>query len=98
MERRVSDYLRDLPFLLVDVYDEPIAESALAYVERNAIDLLSNFEHEALDPRDDGWLGRYSRSPEIRGSGLWNVNHVDETYDPAFLDRLADAVRETSPP
>jgi hypothetical protein len=28
-------------------------------------------------------------SPKIRTSGLWNSNHVDDRYDPAFLDLMA---------
>ncbi|MFC5367151.1 hypothetical protein [Salinirubrum litoreum] len=34
----------------------------------------------------------------IRGreTGLWNVNHVDETYDPAFLDRLQAAAHDAT--
>jgi hypothetical protein len=98
LERRVSAYVREQPFLWVDVDDEPSADSDRAYIEQNAIALLSNFEAETIDPRDDGWLGRYSRSREIRESGLWNVNHVAEEYDPDFLDLLEDAVEETSPP
>jgi hypothetical protein len=33
--------------------------------------------------------GDHAVAPEIRTSGLWNVNHVDEPYDPVFLDVLA---------
>ena len=98
MERRVSDYLRDLPFLCVALDDDPGPESDRAYVERNAIALLSNYSKEPLDPRTDEWLGRHSRSREIGQSGLWNVNHVGETYDPAFLDVLAAAVEATTTP
>jgi hypothetical protein len=32
----------------------------------------------------------------VRGSGLWNQQHVEESHDPIFLDALAekiDAVR-----
>ena len=95
MERRVSDYLRDLPFLWVKVDDEPGPESQRAYIERNAIALLSNYDRELIDPRED-WLGRYSRSERIRESGLWNVNHVDEEYDTVFLDILQDHIHQTS--
>lgn len=87
LERQVSDYIRDLPFLWVDVDDEPGPDSARAYLERNAIALLSNYEREPIDSRED-WLGQYSRSEKIRRSGLWNVDHVDEDYDPDFLDAL----------
>ncbi|WP_254279081.1 hypothetical protein [Haloarcula marina] len=98
MERRVSGYLRDLPFLWLNVNDEPSAESQRAYIERNSIALLSNYQRDAVDARSDAWLGTHSRSEKIRRSGLWNVDHVDEEYDPDFLGDLADAVEDTRPP
>ena len=98
LERRVSAFVRDQPFLWVDVDDEPGPGSDRAYVERNAIALLSDLGKRSIDPRPDWWLGRDSRSRAIRESGLWNVNHVEETYDPSFLDRLAEAVAATRPP
>lgn len=96
-ERRVSEYIRDLPFLWIDVDDEPGPESDRAFIERNAIALVSNYQDEPLDPRGDDWLGQASPRSEISGSGLWNINHVSESYDPAFLDRLADAAEATVP-
>jgi len=39
-ERRVSEYIRDLPFLWIDVDDEPGPESDRAYIERNALALV----------------------------------------------------------
>jgi hypothetical protein len=98
MEAQVSDFLRELPFLWVDIDDEPGPESDRAYVERNAIALASNFDKEPIDPRHHDWLGKESPCEEIRESGLWNVNHVEESYDPAFLDRLEDVIRKTTPP
>ena len=98
LERRVSTYIREQPFLWVDVDDEPSADSDRAFIEQNAIALLSNFDDQMVDPRDDGWLGKYSRSREIRESGLWNVNHVEELYDLNFLDMLEDAAEDTTPP
>ena len=97
LERRVSTYIREQPFLWVDVDDEPSADSDRAFIEQNAIALLSNFDDQMVDPRDDGWLGKYSRSREIRESGLWNVNHVEELYELDFLSMLEDAVDDTSP-
>jgi len=96
LERRVSDYIRGLSFLWVNVDDEPGPDSERAYIERNAIALLSNYERDSVDPRED-WLGQYSRSEKIRESGLWNVNHVEEEYDPAFLDLLQEQIKHTSP-
>ena len=96
-EQRVSDYIRDLPFLWVDVDDEPGPDSDRAYIEQNAIALVSNFQKESLDPRRNDWLGRNSPRKEIQDSGLWNIDHVAEDYDPAFLDRVAEAVGDTTP-
>jgi len=98
LERRVSTYIREQPFLWVNLDDEPSADSDRAYLEQNVIALLSNFDEQPIDSRADGWLGRYSQSREIRESGLWNVNHVGEQYDSGFLDLLETAVNDTTPP
>jgi len=97
LERRVSGYIRELPFLWVAVDDEPGPNSDRAYLERNAIALVSNYEKPSIDSRLEDWLGKNSPSEEIRNSGLWNVNHVEESYDPAFLDRLEQAIEDTEP-
>ncbi len=97
MKRRVSDYLRDLPFLWLNVDDEPSAESQRAYIEQNTIALLSNYQRGAVDIRSDDWLGKHSRTKKICESGLWNVNHVDEDYNPEFLDGLSEAIENTEP-
>jgi len=98
LERRVSEYIRDLPLLWVRVDDEPDPESDRGYIERNTIALVSNYTKETVDSRAGGWLGNESKSEKICQSGLWNVDHVDEQYDPAFLDRLESAVEQTKPP
>jgi len=95
MERQVSEYLRDLPFLWLNVDDEPSAESQRAYIERNAIALLSNYQKTSIDARSEDWLGKHSRSEKICQSGLWNVNHVEESYDPEFLNLLEQKIAET---
>jgi hypothetical protein len=95
MERRVSEYIRDLPFLWIDVDDEPSADSDRAYIERNMIGLLSNYQRNAIDPRSDRWLGKHSRSEKIGKSGIWNVNHADESYDPSFLDMAQEVIVKT---
>jgi hypothetical protein len=70
------------------VADEPGPESDRAYIERNAIALVSNFGKESIDPRDEGWLGHYSPVTDIKRSGQWNINHIEEEYDPEFLQTL----------
>jgi len=98
LERRVSNYIRNLPFLWVAVDDDPSPSSDRAYIERNAIALVSNYETESIDPRKDDWLGTDSPRDEISGSGFWNINHVDEEYDSNFLDRVATAIKQTGEP
>ena len=95
LERRVSDYIRDLPFLWVAIDDDPSPSSDRAYIERNAIALVSNYQKDPIDPRGDGWLGKDSPRDEITDSGLWNINHVDEQYDPMFLEKLTAAIEQT---
>jgi hypothetical protein len=88
LEREVSKTIGAMRFLWLPVDDEHGEGSARGYIERNAIALLSNCGKEPLDPPSPGWLGRLCSRERVRHSGLWNQNHVDEHYDPAFLDRL----------
>jgi hypothetical protein len=98
LERRVSAVLREQPFLPVALDDEPGPDSDRAFLERNVVALVSNFDRPAVDRRDPAWLGHDSPSARIRASGLWNVEGVAATHDPAALDVLADAVGRTTPP
>ena len=84
----MTKVIGSMPFLWLAIDDEPGPDSMRAYVERNAIALLSNYEKHALDPPSRSWLGHYCDKEKIRASGLWNSNHVGEIYDPAFLDEL----------
>jgi hypothetical protein len=45
-----------------------------------------------LDPPSAGWLGHSARAQEIRASGLWNVRHVGDPVDDAFLGRFESLV------
>jgi hypothetical protein len=46
----------------------------------------------AVDRPSPDWLGLWAQNERVRTSGLWNVNHVDDVYDPRFLDVLAGHV------
>ena len=96
-ERKVSEFIGAMTVLWVDVPDEPGPASVRALIERNAIALLSN-QFAPIEPASEAWLGRHSLRDYIRRSNLWNVNHVDETYDPRFLDNLEAAVQRTVKP
>jgi hypothetical protein len=91
-EAEVSQIIGAMTLLWLAIEDPPGAESQRGCVERNAIALLSNYNKPAIDPPSPGWLGHHCDRERVRKSGLWNSNHVDEEYDPLFLDRLQHLV------
>ena len=98
LERAVSAAIGDMPFLWLDVGDEPGPSSLRGFIERNAIALLSNFGKHPLDPPSQGWLGHHCDRERVRESGLWNQNHVEEAYNPQFLEvmeGLIDRIKDT---
>ena len=88
LEQAVSAVIGDMPFLWLSINDDPGPKSLRGYIERNAIALLSNYEKKPIDPPSENWLGKFCSRERMRKSGLWNSNHVDEAYDPAFLETL----------
>ncbi len=86
-----------MSFLWISVDDAPGPTSARGTIERNAIALLSNWHGAAVDPASPTWLGAHSAHDRVVRSGLWNNDHVDRQYDPAFLDVLSRAIRATKP-
>jgi hypothetical protein len=88
LEELVSEYIRSMPFLWLEVDDPPSKASHRKVIEANAIGLLSNWGRPAIDPPSAGWLGHQANRESVRRSGLWNVDHVKETYDPGFLQLL----------
>ncbi len=95
IELAVSNYIAALPFLWLDIEDEPSQESLRGFIERHSIALLSNHDRPFLDPPSEKWLGHYSNRKLVRESGLWNQNHVEETRDPDFLGALEEIVQDT---
>ncbi len=92
MEKKVSETIGKMPFLCLAINDAPDPVEGRGYIEKNSIALLSNWRKPPLDPPSASWLGRCCSRERIRDSGLWNQNHVDEDYDPAFLNRFAELV------
>lgn len=91
LERDVSKVIGKIPFLWLVVNDEPGKESDRGYIERNAIALLSNYgkkDKEVLDRQSCGWLGQHSSRKKVQKSRLWNSNHVNDKYDPNFLEKM----------
>ena len=92
LERKVSAVIGAMPSLWLAVEDAPGPDSLRGYIEGNAIGLLSNYGRDTIDSPSTGWLGWYSDRDKVRKSGLWNNNHVDSDYDPAFLDTLEQQI------
>lgn len=92
LEHEVGKRIGDMPFLWLDINDQPGPDSMRGKIERNSIALLSNYKKSALDAPSTNWLGQYCDREKVRLSGLWNNNHVDEEYDPAFLVVLENLV------
>lgn len=92
MEKVVSTVMGKMPFLWLDVDDQPGQDSLRGRIERNAIALLSNLNKPALDSPSSTWLGHHCDREKVRLSGLWNNNHVGENYDPLFLRDLENLV------
>jgi len=87
IEREVSRHIGAMPFLWLSVP----GRADRGYLESNSIALLSCLTG-GPDLPSASWLGRYAERAEIRGSGLWNVEHVTRPYEPRFLERLAQLV------
>ena len=85
LESAVSQYIRAMPFLWVDIDDAPDPKSDRGLIERTSIGLLSNYMQAPIDAASDNWLGAYCDRERVQRSGLWNNNYVDEGYDPEFL-------------
>ncbi len=97
LERKVSRYIGQMPFLWLAVPDEPGPNSMRGLIEGNAIALLSSYISPAVDLQSKNWMGRHSDRDRVRRSGLWNNIHVDETWDARFLDDMETFVENTHP-
>ena len=98
LEASVSRYIGAMPFLFLGVKDEPGPASERGFLERNAIALLSAYPKASPDPASTGWQGCSSDRERVRLSGLWNNNHVDEAYDPSFLDLMEMRIDQATSP
>ena len=94
LEAAVSLYVGQMPFVFLDVPDEPGPGSLRAFIEKNSIALLSNYARTPVDSPSAAWLGRRCGREKVPQSGLWNLQHVDEAYDPSFMDTMKSLIAE----
>jgi len=97
LEERVSEYIRSLPFLILNVPGEPGPKSDRARIEKQLLSTFG-FYHRTKDYlRDDRWLGTFSPKPEVYKTGLWNINHVDGFCSPSVLHDVQQYLEQTEP-
>lgn len=97
-ERAVSEHIGRMPFLWLDVSDDPGPTSDRAAIEMGVIALLSRRTNPEADAPSSQWLGSWSSRETIRTSGLWNVQHVDiaPTEICQLIERHVDAMSARS--
>lgn len=94
LERAVSQRIGKMSVVVLPVEDEPGSGSLRGFIERNAIALLSGYAEPCIDPPSQEWLGFHSTRERVKRSGLWNINHVEDTPDSSFYTILRDLVTE----
>lgn len=94
LERLVSKHIGAMSVLWLAIGDPAGSGSDRAYIERNSIGLLVE-KGEAVDTPSPAWLGLSNPDRRIQLSGLWNLDFLDYTYDPNFLDVLEEYISIT---
>ncbi|GAA1846081.1 hypothetical protein [Actinomadura bangladeshensis] len=87
-EQAVSEHITAMPLLWLDVPDREQRKS----IRANSISLLSQ-RNGGVHRTTSGWLGLHAENEHVRTSGLWNSDHVDDPYDPSFLDDMEARVK-----
>jgi hypothetical protein len=93
LEKIVSTYLYTLPFTVLEIPGPSSKDNDRAFIEKNSIALLSNYDRKPIDKHSQNWLGLHSKDPKIIGSGLWNSAYVerkeiDDNYFDTFEKHL----------
>ena len=86
MESAVSLTIGSMLVAWMAIDDASGPDSLRGVIERGSIALLSNSGKPPLNPASLTWLGTHCPRPRVVASDLWNQNHVDDSYDPKFLD------------
>ncbi|MGD9994716.1 MAG: DUF6884 domain-containing protein [Salinivirgaceae bacterium] len=88
IEKMVSEYIGEMPVLLININDNSSKFSDRSYIEQNMIALLSD-NFLPIDVQYENWLGNYSIHEAVRSSSLWNVDYTkNKNYDKNFLEIL----------
>jgi hypothetical protein len=93
----VSEYIRSLPFLWIDVPGEPGPDCERAMLEKNLIGLLAHSRKTVPGLIRNNWLGRKAAEPRITRTGLWNLDHTGGLFDRNVTSDFEEYVQETQP-
>jgi hypothetical protein len=94
LEEEVSKVIGRMRVLWRDVPDQASPESDRAYLEKNAIGLLSR-SYLLAGHRPTTWLGHFSPNVSIPLGGLWNLNHLNVIPSPEFSEVFSTYVDAT---
>lgn len=94
LEKRVSKHIGRMQVAWLRIEDPPGPMSDRRFVEKNSIALLTS-RMLIHDQPSMNWLGRFSPHASIRNTGLWNVQDVNASFDPRFLEILSHYVEVT---
>ena len=72
----VSDYIRQLPFTVIEIPGIPRKDCQRAIFESECISYLSWAGHNGLIKSGDKWLGHQAANDKVKQSGLWNVKDI----------------------
>ncbi|MCD6162372.1 MAG: hypothetical protein J7K40_08170 [candidate division Zixibacteria bacterium] len=90
LEGDVSEYIRNLPFLILRVDPESDNKEYVSnhndrkYLEDNIIGLLGDPRNS--DKPSDNWLGKDSSRDKVVNSGLWQSDGIGNPYDENFFN------------
>jgi hypothetical protein len=96
LELDVSEYIRNLPMLVVDVPGDAGPNSDRAWLEANLIALVSQHRRRQPELRPSDSLTTESEAPTVWRTGLWNIDHTDSLFDPTAVSLLEDYVKNTT--
>ncbi len=85
LEAKVSEVIGNMKILWLQISDRASVDSDRSFIERNSIALLSCSVRK-IDTASKFWLGGYNPHKSISESSMWNVNYVEDDYDPRFLE------------
>ncbi|GAA4074913.1 hypothetical protein GCM10022389_20680 [Flavobacterium cheonanense] len=96
LEKEVSDYILNMPFIVLKVEGDSSKDNLRAYIESNSIKLLSNYCKTPVDPPSENWLGLYCDNNKVIKSGLWNRKEIEENseIDFYFFEKLKHLIND----